>query len=409
MNAQTIDELHGANEALRRRLAEVEAMLSAERQCHEDAVREANRQKDAFLSVLAHDLRNPLVPMQNAVELLRMPDTNAAQRQRAIHIIDAQVRNLGRLLDELLDVSRIIRGKVELQLQSVELAEAVTRAVAISRDLIDRRKHRLTVSLPPEPVWVRADPARLTQVIANLLNNSAQYTDEDGRIGLSAVTALNEIILRVEDNGIGIASEHLPRVFDLFFKGEGSSARSVGGFGIGLTVVRKLVELLGGSVQASSDGLGQGTTFLVRLPRLADSERLLMKPTESVASLMAQPRRRILVAAREDFAQEWSMLLRVAGHEVQTARNLVQAMETAQAFQPEVISVDIGMPDCDGPEVARRLRKHIGQGPVRVVAIAESKNEESQRQAQEAGWDFLFAKPVKIRDFLNYVAQTELP
>src|SRR5262249_22176119 len=158
----------------------------------------------------------------------------------------------------------------------------------------------------------------------------------------------NEIILRVEDNGIGIASEHLPRVFDLFFKADGSSPRSVGGFGIGLTVVRKLVELLGGSVQASSDGLGQGATFVVRLPRLSDSERLQMEPTESVASLMAQPRRRILVAAREDFAQEWSMLLRIAGHEVQIARNLVQALEAAQAFQPEVISVDIGMPGCDG-------------------------------------------------------------
>src|SRR6516162_5606943 len=198
MNAQTIDELHGLNEDLRRRLAEVEAMLAPERRRHEDTVREADREKDAFLSVLAHDLRNPLVPIQNAVELLRMPDTNAAQRQRAVDIIDAQLRILGGLLDELLDASRIIRGKVELRLQSVELAAAVTRAVAVSRDLIDRRKHRLTISLPPEPIWVRADPARLTQVVANLLINSAQYTDEGGLIGLSAVPLDNEIILRVE-------------------------------------------------------------------------------------------------------------------------------------------------------------------------------------------------------------------
>jgi CheY-like chemotaxis protein/two-component sensor histidine kinase len=315
--------------------------------------------------------------------------------QRARDVIDRQVVQLARLVDDLLDVSRITRGKIALRKEPLDLATVVARAVETSRPLLDGRRHELTVALPPGPVRVEADAARLTQVVGNLLNNAAKFTDEGGHIRLTVEPDGDGAVVRVRDDGLGIAADLLPRVFDLFTQGDRSLARSEGGLGIGLTLVKSLVEMHGGTVSAHSDGPGSGSEFVVRLPVV---QARFASPTGDgrggQADGQASPSRRVLVVDdNADTAESLALLLRVKGHEVRTAHDGATALQDAGAFQPEVVLLDLGLPRMDGYEVARRLRAQVGLRKALLVALTGYGQEEDRRRAEEAGFDAHLTKP----------------
>jgi len=322
-------------------------------------VENADRQKNEFLSMLAHELRNPLAPIRNALTFLRMSGDNDPDVIWARELIDRQVTHLVRLVDDLLDVSRITRGKIRIDLAGVDLAAVVSGAVETSRPLIEAGSHRLEVSLPEEPLWVNADQARLSQVLSNLLNNAAKYTPEGGLISISAVRDGMEARIRVRDNGMGIPPEMLARVFDLFTQVDRSLDRSQGGLGIGLTLVQRLVELHGGRVQVASEGAGRGSEFTVCLP-LAHAPP--QPPVNVAADAAAAPlpeakRLRILVVDDNvEAADSLSRLLRLEGHQVSCAYDGTSAVELAEKTRPNVAILDLGLPGIDGFEVARRLR-----------------------------------------------------
>lgn len=361
---------------------------------------EADRRKDEFLAMLGHELRNPLAPLKNAAQLLLLKGTADAE----VQIIDRQVGQMARLVDDLLDVARISRGKIRIQKEAVELAEVVERAVEISRPLIETRRHELTEVLPREPVYLEADPVRLAQVLANLLNNAAKYTQPGGHIELTAERQGEEVVLRVRDNGVGIAPGMLPRVFDLFAQADRTLDRSQGGLGIGLTLVKSLVELHGGRVEAFSEGLGKGSEFVVRLPVLATPP----SPTPVASVKQGRAGCRVLVVDDNvDSAETLAMLLRVKGHEVRTANDGPTALEKARAYQPDVVFLDIGLPGMDGYEVARRLREQAGRKPVFLAALTGYGRDEDRRLGEEAGFDHYLVKPVEAEDLESLLVRQQ--
>jgi PAS domain S-box-containing protein len=364
----------------------------------QEALREADRRKDEFLAMLAHELRNPLAPIRTAVEILKVRGPTDAHSHWARDVIDRQVGHLTRLVDDLLDVSRITRGKVQLLRQPLELAAAVARAVETSRPLIDGRGHQLIVSLPPEPVSLDGDLTRLAQVLANLLNNAAKYTPEGGRIELTVERNGQEAVLRVRDSGMGIPAEMLPKVFDLFTQGERALDRAQGGLGIGLTLVRSLVELHGGSVSALSEGPDRGSEFVVRLPLLQAQGPIPPPEHAALPELAPFPhspsrRRILLVDDNRDAVETLTLFLQTAGHEVIPAADGPTALEIAQMFRPEVVLLDIGLPGMTGYDVARRLRREPGLEDVLLVALTGYGREEDRRRAAEAGFDHHLVKP----------------
>jgi two-component system CheB/CheR fusion protein len=361
----------------------------------EQSLREADRRKDEFLAMLAHELRNPLAPIRNAVHVLKLLGPADPNLRRAGDMIERQVRHLARLVDDLLDVSRITRGKIQLQKEKLDLATVVARAVEESRPLIDARGHRLRVTLPPQPVWLVGDATRLVQVLANLLNNAAKYTEEGRDIGLMVEHGQGEAVVRVRDTGLGIPADLLPRVFDLFTQGDRSLARSEGGLGVGLTVVRSLVEMHGGSVSAHSDGPGTGSEFVVRLPALRVKAASPEDDGEAQrAAAPPSPSRRVLVVDdNHDTADSLAVLLKVGGHQVRTAHDGPAALEEAASFRPEVVLLDIGLPRMDGYEVARRLREEVGLRGALLVAVTGYGQEEDRRRAEEAGFQVHLVKP----------------
>jgi CheY-like chemotaxis protein len=348
---------------------------------------EADRRKDEFLAMLGHELRNPLAPLKNAARLLTLRGTPDAE----VRGIDRQVRQLARLVDDLLDVSRISRGKIMLQKEAVELAEVLERAVEISRPIIAARRHELAEVLPPEPVYLEADPTRLAQALANLLNNAAKYTPEGGHIRLTAERQGAEVVLRIRDNGVGITPEMLPRVFDLFVQADQTLDRSQGGLGLGLTLVKSLVELHGGRVEAFSEGLGKGSEFVVHLP--VGATRLTPVPSAGV-KLGGAGSHVLVVDDNVDAADTLAMFLRVKGHEVRTANDGPSALELVGIYQPEVVLLDIGLPGMDGCEVARRLRDQTNYKPLLLVALTGYGRDEDCRRGVEAGFDHYLVKPV---------------
>ncbi len=359
-------------------------------------VQEADRRKNEFLSMLAHELRNPLAPIRNAVQLLRMRGDNEPELNAIRDLIDRQVQQLVRLVDDLLDISRITRGKIRLQTEPVEVATAIARAVETSKPLIDARRHELTVTLPTEPLWVLADPVRLGQVLGNLLNNAAKYTEEGGRIWLTAARAGGEVVLRVRDTGVGIAPDMLNSVFDLFTQAEKSLDRSQGGLGIGLTLVRRLVEMHGGRVQVFSAGPNQGSEFTVRLPVVAVDEPP-HAPTNGTANGLNAANCRVLVVDDNlDAADSLALLLRVEGHEVQVCHDGPEALAAVDRFHPEVVLLDIGLPGMDGYEVARRLRGRSETEAALLVALTGYGQEEDVRRSLDAGFDHHFVKPADL-------------
>jgi signal transduction histidine kinase/ActR/RegA family two-component response regulator len=357
-------------------------------------VQRADVQKNEFLSMLAHELRNPLAPIRNAVYLLRQRQSADPQLEAIQDMVERQVQHLVRLVDDLLDVSRITRGKIRLQKEAVELSTVTARALELSRPFIEARGHELTVSLPEKPVFVEADPVRLAQVLGNLLNNAAKYTEEGGRIWLTAERDRDEAVLRVRDTGVGIPQEMLHAVFDLFTQVERSLDRSHGGLGIGLTLVRRLVELHGGLVQASSPGPNQGSEFEVRLPILevmSVPEPLAVEPLPADAG----SRRRILVVDdNQDAADSLALVLRLMGHEVHVCHDGAGALAATREFRPEVVLLDIGLPEMDGYEVARRLRAAPELNDMLLVAITGYGQEQDLRRSREVGFDHHLVKPV---------------
>jgi PAS domain S-box-containing protein len=355
----------------------------------------ADRRKDEFLAILAHELRNPLAPIRNAVQILRAKGPPLPELQWARDVIDRQVHQLTRLVDDLLDVSRISRGRIELRKERVALATVVSAAVEGSRPLLEKWGHELTVMLPPEPFYLDVDVARLGQVLLNLLNNAAKYTDQGGRIWLSARREHEHVIIRLKDTGIGIPRQMLPRIFEMFTQVQRSLDRSEGGLGIGLTLVKRLVEMHGGTVTASSDGPGTGSEFTIRLP-LAPEPPSQGALATAGAMMVVPARYRILVVDDEqDAADSLAMLLRMTGHEVHTAHDGLEAVGAAAVFRPEVVLLDIGLPKLNGHEAGRRIRAQ--QGPhVVLVALTGWGQDEDRRRSSQAGFDCHMTKPVEF-------------
>lgn len=360
----------------------------------EKALREGDQRKNEFLAMLAHELRNPLAPILNAVHLLRVGNPEAATLEWARALIERQVRQMTRLVDELLDISRISSGTITLQKKTAELVKIMVEAVETSRPLIDARKHTLTAVLPEHPLWLEADATRLIQVVTNLLNNAAKYTAEGGRISLTADAEREQVILRVQDSGMGIAADMLPRVFDLFAQADRSLAHTQGGLGVGLTLVRKIVDLHGGTVEAFSEGLGRGSTFTVRLPLAPTTTPSLNVPPD-VDNAAADGHHRVLVVDDNvDAAESVAMLLQLNGHDVRTAHDGSSALGIAATWQPEVVLLDIGLEGLDGYEVARRMRNSPELGSLVLVAVTGYGQDEDRRRSKEAGFDHHLVKPV---------------
>jgi len=368
-----------------------------ERKRAEQAVRDADRRKDEFLAMLAHELRNPLAPIRTAVQLLRKPGADGgSQAEWCRDVIDRQVRHLASMLDDLLDVARIMQGKITLKTGCVSLGELVERALETSHPLIGARQQAMHVTLPERMPWLEGDPLRLAQVLSNLLNNAAKYTPEGGRIALDAVVEEACVVVRVCDSGVGIAAELLPHVFDLFTQADRSLAHAKGGLGIGLALVRKLVELHGGSVAAASAGLGQGSEFTVRLPLFALADEPV--PLASAAAMPATSKLRILVVDDyADTALTLAWLLREAGHEVETADCGVKTLRLAAEFSPQAVVLDIGLPDLDGYEVAQRLRRLPETRQALLVAVSGYGRMDDRKRSQAAGFDHHLLKPVDLQ------------
>ncbi|WP_437681765.1 hybrid sensor histidine kinase/response regulator [Sorangium sp. So ce131] len=355
----------------------------------------ADRRKDEFLATLAHELRNPLAPLRNGLELLRLGASDPAASERARAMMERQVAHMVRLIDDLLDVSRITRGKLRLRRERVELASVVQSAIEASRPLIDASRHALTVDVPPGPIHLDVDPTRLAQVLSNLLTNAAKYTDPGGRIRLSVERQGGEVVIAVRDTGIGIAAEHVPGLFQMFSQVSPALERSQGGLGIGLSLVRGLVELHGGRVAARSDGPGKGSEFSVRLPLAEERAPAAPPPGEAREASPSPSRCRVLVVDdNSDAADSLAMLLRVLGYAIEIAYDGRQAAEVAARFRPDVALLDIGLPKMNGYEVARYLREQPWGKELVLVALTGWGQQEDKQRATEAGFDVHLTKPV---------------
>ncbi len=362
----------------------------------EEALKEADRQKNEFLAMLAHELRNPLAPVRNALHILKMPGADRSTQEQARSMMERQIQHMVRLVDDLLDVSRIIGGRIQLHREPVDLVTVVGRAVETAQPAIDAHGHELIVSLPPGRVVVDADLVRLSQVITNLLTNAAKYTERAGRIWLSAESDGGEVVVRVRDCGVGIAPELLPRIFDLFVQADRSLARSEGGLGVGLSLVKRLVEMHGGSVSASSPGPGQGSEFVVRLPVLPEApvDRLDAQEGEGGTGPKPRPRKVLVVDDNVDAAESAAMLLRLWGHEVQTVHDGLSVLQAVRDFGPEIILLDIGLPGMTGYEVAQQLRSQPEFGALVLAAMTGYGQDEDKRRSREAGFDHHLTKPL---------------
>jgi PAS domain S-box-containing protein len=368
-----------------------------------EALQEADHRKDEFLATLAHELRNPLAPITNAVQIMALRGLDDPHLRWARDVVQRQTQQLSRLVDDLLDVSRITRGKVRLRQERVDLAAVVSRAVETSQPLLDAGRHALTVTPPPVPVYLEADPTRLAQVLSNLLNNAAKYQEPGGRVWLSAGREGGEAVLRVRDAGVGIAPEMLPRVFDLFAQADRSLDRSQGGLGIGLSLVRALVRLHGGTVAAFSDGPGRGSEFVVRLPAL-DEGQPAGGPAAPGQAAACGGLCVLVVEDNPDGARSLALLLRWEGHEVLVAHEGQAALELARSRRPAVVLLDLGLPGMDGFEVARRLRREPGLERVLLVAVSGYGQEEDCRRAREAGCDAHLVKPADLAELRRLLA-----
>ena len=359
------------------------------------ALREADRRKDEFLATLAHELRNPLAPIQNGLQILRMtvdPDTARGARE----MLERQIGQMVRLVNELLDVSRVTTGKITLKRERTDLRSVLDAAVETSRPLIEQGGHELVLRMTADPLPLDADRSRLAQALTNILNNAAKYTPPGGRIVLAAAREAGEVVVRVTDSGIGISTEMLPKVFDLFIQIGQAIDRSQGGLGLGLALVRKLVEMHGGTTAAESPGPGQGSTFTIRLPLARDAER----PKESLAPVAgarppAASRRVLVIDDNVDGAASLAMVLELFGHAVRTVHSGADAVAAARAFNPHIVFLDLGLPGMNGYEVATCFRQEPALRGSVLVALTGWGSEDDKQRTQEAGFDMHLTKPVE--------------
>jgi PAS domain S-box-containing protein len=385
------------------------AVISIENASLLATLKESDRRKDEFLAMLAHELRNPLAPIRNAVQILRVKGPPVAELQWARDVIDRQVQQMTRLVDDLLDVSRITRGRIELRKERVDLVTVVKSAVEASHPLIEKGGHELTVTIPPEPIHLEADLARLSQVLSNLLNNAAKYTDLGGRIDLTAERQNEHVLIRVKDTGIGIPTEMLPHIFEMFTQVDRSLERSQGGLGIGLMLVQRLVEMHGGTVEAHSAGPGMGSEFVLSLPVAEVKER---EPQEGAGydqtAAIPSTQRILVVDDNEDSAESVAVLLRTMGNEVHTAHDGLEAVGVTAALQPDVILMDIGLPKLSGFEAASRIREQPGGSDIVLIALTGWGQEEDRRRSKEAGFDHHMTKPIDFTVLQELLAATKL-
>ncbi len=377
-----------------------------ERKQVEEALSEADSRKDEFLAMLAHELRSPLAPIRNSIEIMRRMAVPATES--VVQTLDRQVSQLVRLVDDLLDVSRISRGRIELRRERVDLRSVVQHAVEAVRPLCREMDQSLTVSVPQEPVFVDGDPARLAQVLGNLLSNASKFTNRGGRVSISMDPAASgppsSAVIRVGDTGIGIDPEQVARIFDLFTQVDTSLERVGGGLGIGLTLVRTLVGMHGGTVEVRSDGLGRGSEFIVRLPMIDARPSSARRNAGDVPATRA-PRRILVVDDNHDSADSLCTLLRLGGHEAVAAYDGVEAVEAAGSLRPDVILLDIGLPRLNGFEAARRIRQqHPDACPV-LVALTGWGQESDRRASREAGFDAHLVKPVDDATLTRVLAE----
>ena len=356
-------------------------------------LQESDRRKDEFLATLAHELRNPLAPIQNAVQILRADDPLGSMHQWAKDVIDRQVRQMSRLVDDLLDLSRINVGKLELRSARIELRDVLDAAVEITRPLFEARGQQFQASMPAESIYLDGDLTRLAQVVSNLLNNSAKYTEHGGQVHLSAERQGSDAVITARDNGAGIPAEMLPRIFDMFTQVDRSLERSQGGLGVGLTLVKRLVEMHGGSITAQSDGRNRGSEFTVRLPVALGvcraAENRLPQPATPASTL-----RILVVDDNRDSAASLAMLLRVMGNDIRIAHDGLEALAQTKEFRPDVVLLDIGLPRINGYEAAQRIRQLPGGNRVVLIATTGWGQESDRRRSKDAGFDHHLVKPI---------------
>ena len=374
-----------------------------ERKRTEQALRDADRRKNDFLAMLAHELRNPLAPIRNSLEIVRMTSAPGSAAARVGPIMERQVNHMVRLVDDLLEIARITRGKIVLRKESLDLTAVARGAIETSRPLIDMKRHRLTADIPDDPVIVEGDFVRLTQVIANLLNNAAKYTDSGGAIRLTLRRDGDSALVSVTDSGLGIATDMLERIFEPFIQIGRESTNAQGGLGIGLTLAKTLIEMHGGTIAARSAGAGTGSEFVVRMP-LGDANRARQAPARADGPVALKAQRILVVEDNHDAADSLGMLLKLLDAEVQIVGDGPSALEAFITHRPSVVLLDIGLPGMSGYEVARRIRLLADVQSVTIIALTGWGQEDDRRRSQDAGFDFHLTKPPNIHELENLLA-----
>ncbi len=366
------------------------------------ALLESDRRKSDFLAMLAHELRNPLAPIRSGVDFLRRAGGGHAKAPALLEMMDRQVTQVVHLVDDLLDASRLSRGKIELRREPLELADLVTQAVQAAQPFYEHMNHELTVSLPEQPIRLNGDPTRLAQVIGNLLNNAGKFTEPGGYVHVAVERDAEQAIVRVKDSGVGIAAEDRARIFEMFTQIDTSLARTKGGLGVGLTLVKDFVEMHGGVVEVHSEGLGWGSEFLLRLPMPADPPAALQEPAAGLA--VATQRHVLVVDDNVDVTDTLAMLLQFSGHRVDIAHDGLEAVEAAIRLRPDVVLLDIGMPRLDGYGAARQIREKLGSG-VMLIAMTGWGQDDDRRRSSEAGFDTHMTKPLDYNKLTKSMAK----
>ena len=378
-----------------------------DRKCAEDALKTVDRSKNEFLAILAHELRNPLAPIRNAVQILNREAALGPESQWAVSAIERQVRQMARLIDDLVDVARITSNRLDLRKERVDLGSVLRSAVETSGALLKAGGQEFTIVLPDAPIQLDADPIRLAQAVANLLNNAAKYTQRGGHIWLIAERAGAQAVITVRDTGVGIPSAVLPHVFEMFTQGEQTRARTLGGLGIGLTLVKRLVEMHGGTVGAESGGQDLGSTFTIRLPVVAEASQDAQPQSAGSGYINPPSLRMLIVDDNRDAADSLGMLLRTTGNEIRTAYDGLEALQVASEFRPEVVLLDIGLPKLDGHEVAQRIRREPWGTRVCLIAVTGWSDESDRARSRAAGFDHHLVKPLDTAHLAQLLSAVE--
>jgi PAS domain S-box-containing protein len=387
----------------------MEAQDISQRKRAQAQLKDADRRKDEFLATLAHELRNPLAPVRNAVHFLHLKATEAPELKWARDVIDRQTKAMARLIDDLMDVSRISRGKIVLQREHVELAKVIENAIETSQPKIAQVGHEFIANVPSEPVLVDADLTRLAQVLLNLLNNAAKYTDPGGRIELNVTIEGQDVVMSVRDSGIGIPTEKLESIFEMFAQVEEALSRSRGGLGIGLNLAKRLVEMHGGTIHAHSDGIDKGSEFIVRLPIVVEPANDTERPNGNSHGKVATELRILVVEDNQDAAESLAVVLRLMGHNVWVAYDGEQAITLAEDLRPQVTLCDVGLPKLNGYDVARALRLQPGGESMLLIAVTGWGQEHDKRKTSEAGFDRHMVKPVDVHALIQVLESVSVP